>query len=183
MNRHLLILDIDETLLFATEKPLAHLPDYVVGPYSVYKRPYVDDFLQAVAGVFDLAIWTSSGEDYAARVIRPLFPNSNVLKFVWSRDRCTRRFNHESQEDYWVKDLKKAVRAGFPIEQILVVDDSPEKLQRHYGNHVRVSPFTGGVHDKELLQLVPFLRYMSTVQNVRVIEKRNWRSFSAPESA
>ena len=183
MNRHLLILDIDETLLFATEKPLPHSSDYVVGPYSVYKRPYVDQFLEAAAELFDLAVWTSSGEDYATRVIRPLFPNPEVLQFVWSRDRCTRRFNHETQEEYWIKDLKKAVRAGFSLEQILVIDDSPEKLQRHYGNFIRVSPFAGEGDDEDLVQLVPFLRFMTTVQNVRIVEKRNWRSFRTSESA
>jgi TFIIF-interacting CTD phosphatase-like protein len=177
MDRQLLILDIDETLVFAIEQPLSNPHDFQVGPYHVYKRPHVDRFLKTVAEWFDLAVWTSSGEDYAAGTLRYLFADLAVLKFVWSRQRCTRRFDHEMQAEYWLKDLKKIARLGYPLERIVVVDDSSEKLERHYGNHIRVSPFVGDQADSELDQLIPFLQHMSTVENVRLVEKRGWRAY------
>jgi RNA polymerase II subunit A small phosphatase-like protein len=177
VSRQLLILDIDETLLFASERPLSRPSDFRVGPYHVYKRPHVDRFLDVVAARFDLAVWTSSGEDYAAGALAPLFSDLTQLKFVWSRQRCTRRYDPDKQDEYWLKDLKKVARLGYSLERVLVIDDSPEKLQRHYGNHIRVSPFVGDPNDAELEQLIPFLEYMSTVENVRLTEKRGWRTF------
>jgi TFIIF-interacting CTD phosphatase-like protein len=177
VDRQLLILDIDETLLFATERPLAREPDFLVGPYLVYKRPHLDKFLAAVSEWFDLAVWTSSGEDYAAGAIEFVVPDPGALKFLWSRQRCTRRFDPELQEEFWIKDLKKVKRLGYPLERLLMVDDSPEKLQRQYGNHIHVAPFVGDGADSELERLVPFLKFISSVENVRSIEKRNWRCF------
>jgi len=41
----LLILDLDETLIFATERPLTREADFRIGPYHVYRRPDLADFL------------------------------------------------------------------------------------------------------------------------------------------
>jgi NLI interacting factor-like phosphatase len=41
----LLILDLDETLIYATEEPLQRVPDFIIGPYAVYRRPYLTEFL------------------------------------------------------------------------------------------------------------------------------------------
>lgn len=41
----LLILDLDGTLIFATERPLTREADFRVGPYPVYGRPGLPDFL------------------------------------------------------------------------------------------------------------------------------------------
>lgn len=175
MSRPLLILDIDETLLFASEQSLDYAHDYQVGRYVVYKRPHVDTFLAQAAQWFDLAVWTSSSGGYAELAINPLV-QSHELKFLWSRERCTRQYDQELQQEYWLKDLRKVKRLGFPLEQTLIIDDSPEKIRRHYGNHIRVNPFVGDRADSELERLLPFLDYLRTVENVRRIEKRNWRT-------
>lgn len=44
-KKKLLILDLDETLFYATEEKLDREPDFVVGQYFVYKRPFVGLFL------------------------------------------------------------------------------------------------------------------------------------------
>lgn len=177
MSRPLLILDLDETLIWATEQSLDLESNFQVGPYFVYKRPAVDEFLATVGSWFDLAVWTSSSAVYAGLIVGQLVKPSADLKFLWSRARCTRRYDYEMQEEYWLKDLKKVQRVGYVLERILVVDDSPEKLQRNYGNYVRVRAFEGDQSDTELLDLLPFLQHLSTVENVRHIEKRGWRSF------
>ena len=57
----LLILDLDETLVFSTTTPLGRPPDVVVGEYLVYRRPGLEAFLQTVSKQFTLAVWTSPG--------------------------------------------------------------------------------------------------------------------------
>lgn len=41
----LLVLDLDETLVFSTEQELHRSADLRVSGYHVYKRPYLDAFL------------------------------------------------------------------------------------------------------------------------------------------
>ena len=178
MSKHLLILDIDETLVYSAESPLKRPEDFRVGPYWVYKRPHLDDFLRSVSDWFDLAVWTSSGSAYAAATISQLVGDCSKLKFLWSAERCTPRLDPETREEVRVKDFKKLKRAGYSLESVLVVDDSPEKHARNYGNLIPVRPFVGDVNDSELRELLPFLDWIRHRNDLRRIEKRNWRCFS-----
>lgn len=171
----LLILDLDETLIHATEGGLERDPDFDVGPYSVYKRPGLDAFIAAVRPHFQLAVWTSSTRLYAEPVVASLFPPDLTLAFVWSRERCTMRFHPEHHDWEWAKNLGKLKRRGYRLEQVLMVDDTPAKLARHYGNLVRVRPFLGDLADRDLVQLGEYLPTLAAAPDVRKIEKRFWR--------
>ena len=173
----LLILDLDETLLHASEGLLGRFPDVQVGYYSVYLRPQVLPFLRAVSRWYELAIWTSASQDYARPLVDLLFPDPAHLRFFWARERCTRVFDPINHQRYWVKDLKKVRRQGFSLKRVIALDDSPEKLERHYGNWVPIAPYFGEPEDTELVEVLPFLEYLSQQENVRTLEKRNWRRF------
>ncbi len=174
--RILLILDIDETLLYASEKRLERDPEFRVGQYFVYVRPYLREFLRHCEKHFQLAIWSSSSADYLSAIVEKVLPRDLKLEFVWSRERCIQRFNGETQELYYVKDLKKVSRKGYQLDRVLIVDDSPEKVERNYGNAIYVRPFLGAADDSELGDLGLYLKSVSQLTNVRCIEKRNWRA-------
>ena len=175
MNRLLLILYLDETLIFATERALNRTSDFRVGPYHVYRRPCLDEFLQVCATHFDLAVWTSASAGYAKEVIAHIFPADLRLVFIWSRDRCVPKVSPDQQIVDWLKDLKKVKRRGNALERVLMVDDSSEKLARNYGNHVPVSAFEGDPTDNELQLLTCYLPQLAVLPDVRRIEKRHWR--------
>lgn len=177
MAQALLILDLDETLLHASEGLLGRFPDLQVGYYSIYVRPHAQAFVQTVAKWYELAVWTSASREYALQLVEHIFPDPPQLHFIWTRERCTRVYDPDSNERYWVKDLKKVRRKGYSLKQVLVLDDSPEKLERHYGNWLPIPPYFGEPDDSELLELLPFLEYLSQQENVRTIEKRNWHRF------
>ena len=86
----LLILDLDETLVYATREPLDREPDFSCEPYAVYRRPYLDRFLESVRRSYRLAIWTSSSEPYMECVLEAILPKDIGLEFAWSRDRSVR---------------------------------------------------------------------------------------------
>ncbi len=174
--RKLLILDLDETLLFATEERLAYPEAFVVGTCYVYPRPHLDRFLAACAVHFDLAVWTASSESYAAEVVAKIFEAGPPPKFVWARDRCTMRSDPDTREMYRVKDLKKVRAQGYPLEHVIVVDDTARKHERNYGNLVIVHPFEGDDADDELIHLEHYLLTLADAPNVRAIEKRGWRN-------
>ncbi len=83
-----------------------------------------------------------------------------------------RRYDHELFENYFVKDLKKVKRLGFDLRRVLIVDDTPRKVSRNYGNAVYVTAYTGQEGDEELLRLSRYLASISTTPDVRVLEKR-----------
>lgn len=177
MDKQLLILDLDETLIHGALERLDRDSEFCVASFFVYKRPFLDEFLHTVLEWFDVAVWSSASPLYVQAVVQQVFPESASLRFVWANDRCVRRLDLEQFEYYWVKDLKKVKRLGFPLERVLMIDDSPRKLQRHYGNVLRVRPFLGDAADAELRHVLPFLDSLRGVENVRVVEKRHWRAF------
>jgi RNA polymerase II subunit A small phosphatase-like protein len=133
-TRKLLILDIDETLLYATKDALGRPADFAVYDYYIYLRPHLERFLQYAFERFRVAVWTSSGSLYAGEVVDLIFPSRDVLDFFWTAERCAVRFDPEYQEQYKLKQLKKVRRRGYNLERVLVIDDTPKKHEQNYGN-------------------------------------------------
>ena len=169
-----LILDIDETLVYSSEKPLNRKEDLKVEHYYIYKRPFLSGFIEYALENYLVAVWSSSSKIYCDAVVDEIIPIPEKLEFIWSRERCTRRFDPDRHDYYWIKDLKKVKKKGYDLEKTLIIDDSPEKLSRNYGNHIRVPPFAGESQDNILLLLQDYLSNLTSTENVRIIEKRGW---------
>ncbi|MGH1339783.1 MAG: NIF family HAD-type phosphatase [Aureispira sp.] len=185
-NKTLLILDIDETLLHTTDKKLAQQADFELFGYNVYKRPYLDAFIEAVKDHFLLAIWSSGSDDYVDAIVEQIIPKESHLEFVWGRSRCTYQrnlaiyeqgYSGEDLEDHYhyIKPLKKLKRKGYSLDRILIVDDSPHKSKDNYGNAIYPSAFVGNSTDQELKLLAQYLLLLKDKELVRRIEKRGWR--------
>lgn len=153
MPRRLVIFDLDETLVHATEVKLSFAPDFEVPPYFVYQRPHVQELLAFAATRFDLAVWSSSSKAYVAAVTERLFGATYPLKFAWSVERCVQREDPKTNSYVYIKDLRKVQGQGYAVEHIAIVDDSPEKVKRQPRNHLRVKPFVGEPGDTELLAI------------------------------
>jgi RNA polymerase II subunit A small phosphatase-like protein len=179
--RILLILDLDETLLWATDRPIDAEPAHRAFDYGIYWRPGLHTFIQRTATLFRLAVWTSSSGDYADLVCEPIFRDVS-LEFVWARDRCTRMLDYASEpyhrpEPYYAKRLGKLRKYGYDLQRVLVVDDTPEKHSKNYGNLITVKAFEGDPMDRELAFLAQYLEELAVVSgDVRRPEKRGWRS-------
>ena len=175
-NMKLLILDLDETLIHGRRSPLDHEPDFIIdGQFYIYRRPHLESFLRFAFAHFKVAVWTSASEPYAKAVLDVIIPKDCELEFVWSNKRCTKRKNLETWDEYWVKNLNKVKKQGYNLESVLMIDDTPHKLSKNYGNYIQVSPFEGADCDDELLLLVQYLPSLFDAENVRTIEKRGWK--------
>ena len=175
-KRGLLVLDLDECLIYGADAEMHRTADLRVGPYHVYCRPHVAEFLNGAAEWYELAVWSSASTDYVGGITSQIRPVSVSWKFVWARERCTPRMDAETRENVYLKDLRKVKRLGYSLERILFVDDTPQKLARNYGNAIYVSPFEGADDDTELPKLLRFLESIHKEPNFRKIEKRGWRS-------
>lgn len=173
-SRKLLVLDLDETLVHASEWPLEREADLRIHAYHVYLRPHVAPFIAWTLAHFDVGVWTSSGRRYAEPLVERIFP-AGSLRFLWCSERCTLARNWTTGDYDWVKPLQKLKRRGHALESILAVDDTPSKHKRNYGNLVTIAEFTGDPTDIELPRLAAYLETLRDVPNVRTIEKRRWR--------
>ncbi|TMJ17231.1 MAG: phosphoprotein phosphatase [Alphaproteobacteria bacterium] len=187
-DRILLILDLDETLIYATETRLERDPDFTVYDYHVYRRPWLDEFLAGCDRQFDLAVWSSASDLYVKAVVAHIFPDPSRLHFVWGRSRATLRRMSQGEDghmfDPWdhthyLTPLSKVRRAGWPLERVLIVDDTPEKCIRNYGNAIYPRPYEGDEADDELKLLAVYLEQIKDIPNVRSIEKRRWKELAA----
>jgi carboxy-terminal domain RNA polymerase II polypeptide A small phosphatase len=181
MTQKLLILDLDKTLIYATETKLERPPNFTLfesteQPYFVYKRPHLETFLEFCFANFEVAIWTSSSEEYAKGIVDNILTSSQKPVFVWSRSRCTYRRSLETYEYEWLKNLTKVKRHAYKLENVIMVDDTPAKLAKNYGNLVPVKSFEGNPLDDELSLLSRFLEKLKMVENIRKVEKRYWRN-------
>ena len=102
------------------------------------------------------------------------------LEFTWGRSRCVQKMNFQEYRVTHIKDLKKVRAKGYDLRRVLIVDDSPEKLSRSYGNAIYLRPWEGAPDDAELPALLSYLRTFAEVPNVRSIEKRHWRGEAPP---
>lgn len=171
MNRPLLILDLDETLLHSRETPLERPAELQMFGYHTYARPHLAEFLTGAAALFELAVWTAATRDYARRAIEALFPAHIELAFVFSRERCTPRRDLEWGGEYHLKDLKKVKRRGYDLARVVMLDDTPRALARHRGNLLQVRPFYGEADDRELPRLLSKLERLLDHEDFRRVDK------------
>ena len=172
----LLVLDLDETIIYSTDEVISGLQVFRSSGYHVHARPHLTPFLNSVALHYRVAVWTAASMPYAIDIVRETFPKDLTPAFIWAYERCT--LKRDFDEDAWIatKPLVKIKRSrGIPLERILIVEDDPLKVRCNYGNAVYVKPFQGNPSDNELKHLTEYLRELATEDDFRRVEKRGWR--------
>ena len=175
-----LVLDIDGTLIDSCSAEHAaarglrseHVSPPGVGSRAggehVFKRPYVDEFLDFVCERFaHVAVWTLASPEWAGFVLAHVLQRPiSDFAFVWCGDRASKvsagtttgaalaaKYDLCTPGMYQhVKDLAKvwknaAVRAqtgqpGFTRFNTLIVEDTPSNCVRNTGNAIYVPTFT-----------------------------------------
>ncbi|KAJ3713284.1 HAD-like domain-containing protein [Lentinula raphanica] len=164
VGRKCLVLDLDETLVHSSFKSIPQA-DYVVPVeieytwHNVYviKRPGVDSFLKKMGEIYEIVVFTASLSKYADPVLDRLDVGRTVTHRLF-RESC---YNHRGN---YVKDLSQL---GRPIADTIILDNSPASYIFHPNNAVPVSSWFNDPHDTELTDLVPFLRDLGEVDDVR----------------
>lgn len=91
---HLLVLDLDGTLVHSEfrRRPFQqHDFSLFDEEIFVFKRPYLDHFVSTISEWFELAVWTASGCEYAAQIVKHIFPDPSKISFIFSSERCTNK--------------------------------------------------------------------------------------------
>jgi carboxy-terminal domain RNA polymerase II polypeptide A small phosphatase len=189
-TKKLLVLDVDETLIHASESILDRPPDFMVFGYSVYRRPHLSNFLAVCFEHFEVGVWSSASDDYLAEVVQTIFPDPDRLRFAWGVSRTCRRFvrpetaygwDATSGEVHYLKPLEKLKRRfGRSLKDMIVVGDTPQKASENYGNAIYPIQFFDDFEDDELQLLASYLITLKDRTDIRKLEKRTWRSGVVP---
>jgi RNA polymerase II subunit A small phosphatase-like protein len=169
-----LVLDLDETLVHSSFKPVPH-SDFILNiemdgiTHKVYvlKRPGVDEFLVRMAEFYELVIFTASLDKYANPLLDLLDKQKTISGRLY-REHCTR------QGQTYVKDLS---RLGRRVGHTLIIDNSPYSYAMHLNNAVPILSWFDDPHDTELLDMMPFLENLTKLDDVAAVLDANkpWR--------
>jgi Dullard-like phosphatase family protein len=168
-TKKVLVLDLDETLVHATSKPMRNVRydvvvevviDRIPCRFYVKKRPHVDLFLKQVCQWFDVVIFTASLRQYADPVIDHLDPKRLLRKRMF-RESCVNRAG------VYIKDL---TQVHSDLSKIAIIDNSPVAYSMQKENAIPITDWFGdNLQDEALLQLLPFLQALQFTADVRSI--------------
>lgn len=171
-GRKCLVLDLDETLVHSSFKYI-HQADFVIPVeieshyYNVYviKRPGVDEFMKRVGELYELVVFTASVSKYGDPLLDQLDIN-HVIHHRLFRESC---YNYNGN---YIKNL---AQLGRPLEDVIIIDNSPGSYILHPQHAVPISSWFSDIHDNELLDMVPFLEDLAKkdVQDVSLVLDMN----------
>jgi carboxy-terminal domain RNA polymerase II polypeptide A small phosphatase len=184
-GRKLLVLDLDETLVHATQAPLDRAADFAFDAFHIYQRPGLHAFFQETSRNYDLAIWSSADDSYVAAIVAGLLPTGLKLQFAWGRSHCWLKtvkmplgnpadgfFQKRYQQ---IKPLEKITRMGYKRSDLLIIDDTAAKVEDNHGRHLIVLPYEGSLDDDELPRLAAYLQ-LSESRSIATHDALGWRN-------
>ena len=163
-----LILDLDETLVHSsTKSPFPNKKNIILNmtikniKYRIYVivRPFFEKFLYEMSLCYDLYIFTASMSKYSKALIEILDINK-VIKKVLSREYCS------IIKGVPIKDLSIFNK---DLKDIIIIDNNPVSYTLHKNNGIPILSWIDDPKDEELLKLIPILKYLSKVKDVRPI--------------
>ncbi|KAL4443813.1 hypothetical protein ABPG75_011550 [Micractinium tetrahymenae] len=166
-----LVLDLDETLVHSTLDGYCR-PDFTfpveVGSMthmvSVRQRPHLHTFLERVAQLYEVVVFTASQRVYAEQLLNIVDPQRRLVRHRVYRESCV------FWEGNYLKDLTVL---GRDLAHTIIVDNSPQAFGFQLDNGIPIESWYDDDRDEELLKLIPFLEKVAHAEDVRPhIQKR-----------
>jgi len=137
--------------------PLAPAPSNGELVVRVHKRPGLDAFLEEASSFCNLAVFTAGTEDYGKALLDLLDPCGRMSLRLY-RDSCS------MIDGLFLKDLNKVQRE---MSRTVLVDNSPISMLLQPDNSILVSSFYTDRDDNALFKLLPILRDLHHMDDVR----------------
>ncbi|WOL17958.1 CTD small phosphatase-like protein 2 isoform X1 [Canna indica] len=160
-----LVLDLDETLVHSTLEPCEDADftfpvNFNLKEHTIYVRcrPYLKDFLEKVASLFETIIFTASQSIYAEQLLNVLDPKRKLFRHRVYRESCV------FVDGNYLKDLSVL---GRDLARVIIVDNSPQAFGFQLDNGIPIESWFDNRKDRELLSLLPFLESLVGVDDVR----------------
>ena len=166
--RKTLVLDLDETLVHSDMeeellKQNINLQDLCHIPTGIWfvKRPYLQQFLESLKGIFEIVVYTASDYLYSHQVINIIDPYQKYIQHLLSRTDC---LCQRAENGKFVHSKTLNIINRHPRD-ICIVDDRIDNWLNHIDNLIPIPPFYGNKFDDELLKLGKYLIYISSLHD------------------
>ncbi|KAL2903672.1 CTD small phosphatase-like protein 2-B [Bienertia sinuspersici] len=170
-----LVLDLDETLVHSSLEPcddadFTFTVNFNQKDHTVYVRcrPHLQDFMERVASLFEIIIFTASQSIYAEQLLNVLDPKRRIFRHRVYRESCV------FVDGNYLKDLSVL---GRDLSRVAIIDNSPQAFGFQVDNGIPIESWFDDRSDQELLLLLPFLEGLVGADDVRplIAEKFNLR--------
>ncbi|XP_029286438.1 CTD small phosphatase-like protein 2-B isoform X2 [Cottoperca gobio] len=166
-----LVVDLEETLMFSSlnvieEAEYTFNTAFQDHQYKVYMilRPHVKEFLQSMAKIYELFVYTCAKKEYAEKILDILDPQRKLFRHRLYQEDCACVLGH------YIKDLGAL---GRDLAKTVVLDNAPHTYPYHLMNTIPIKSWSGESEDRELQKLVPYMEKMSAAEDFRdVLKKR-----------
>ena len=133
---------------------------------AVRMRPHLHLFLNRVAELFEVVVFTASQQIYAEQLLDILDPGEKRIRHRIYRDSCV------FWEGNYLKDLTVL---GRDLAHTLIIDNSPQAFGFQLENGVPIESWYDDDQDTELLKLLPFLEEVAAASDVRTLIDQQYR--------
>ncbi|XP_068665943.1 uncharacterized protein [Aristolochia californica] len=162
-----LVLDLDETLVHSTlddceDADFTFSVYFNMKEHTVYvrQRPHLRVFLERVAEMFEVIVFTASQSIYAAQLLDKLDPDKRLISRRVYRESCI--FSDGS----YMKDLTVL---GLDLAKVAIIDNSPQVFRLQVNNGIPIQSWFDDPSDCALISLIPFLENLADADDVRPI--------------
>lgn len=180
LTKPLLVLDLDETIIYSSDSRLYEKHTLKIFHFYVYQRPKLPEFIREIAKYFSLGIWSAASDIYVQKITERLFPEEIHFDFIWGRSKCSftghplQKKTQSNNTTLYLKDLNLLKKFGYSLEKTLIVDDTPRVVIKNLSNAIIIKPFYGSAKDTELESLERYLKNISNENNFQLINKEKW---------
>lgn len=172
-NAKTVIFDLDETLVHCCENPLeADVPLTISFPTGeklkagINIRPYARECLLAASQVFEVIVFTASQKCYADEALDYLDPTNEIIHHRLYRDSCV------VSDGVYIKDLR--IFGNRRLKDLLIIDNSAYSFAYQLDNGIPIISWYSDCSDKELFNLVDYLKVISRSTDVRTINRQTF---------
>lgn len=171
-KRVTLVLDLDETLVHSSmescdDADFTFQVFFNMKEHTVYvkQRPFLRTFLERVAEMFEIIVFTASESVYAEKLLDILDPDRTLIARRAYRESCI--FSDGS----YAKDL---TILGIDLAKIAIIDNSPQVFRLQVDNGIPIESWFDDPSDHALISLIPFLETLAAADDVRPIIAKNF---------
>ncbi|XP_077391519.1 CTD small phosphatase-like protein 3 [Festucalex cinctus] len=165
-----LVVDLEETLMYGSLNVIDNA-EYTFNTafqdhqYKVYMilRPHLKQFLQSMAKVYELFVYTCAKREYAEKILEILDPQRKLFRHRLYQDECSCVLGH------YIKDLSIL---GRDLAKTVILDNAPHTYPYHLMNTLPIKSWSGESDDRELHKLIPYMEKLSAAEDFREVLKK-----------
>ena len=142
--------------------------------YIVFKRPYLDEFLDYIFKNFNVSVWTAASKDYALWIIKNYIikDTNRKLDFIFFSYHCT--YSHKESESKGSKDLsllwKDFQLSNYNENNTIIIDDNSEVYNIQMERVIPAIEFNifnyNLENDKFLRDIIPILEEYKNMKGI-----------------